>query len=192
MPQSTVWTRGCVTVITEQMQQLINHLIQLELSSAYLYLAMANYFARLNLTGMATWLRLQHDEERGHAQLLINYLTDRGGMVEMRAIPAQPVNYGSPLEAWQQVLKHEQFVTQNYQQAYDMVTKAQDYQALPIVQDFLREQVDEVAQAINIVGRLQMAKDNPAALLMIDQELGQREAAPAAAPAPAPAPAPAG
>ncbi|HYF77942.1 MAG TPA: ferritin [Symbiobacteriaceae bacterium] len=187
--------RGWIGVLTDQIQQLFNHLIQVELNSAYLYLAMSTYFLRMNLPGMATWLRLQHDEERGHAQQLMNYVVDRGGTVEVRAIPAQPVNFGSPLEAWQQVLKHEQYVTQNYQQAYDMVSKAQDYQSLPIIQDFLREQIDEVAQATVIVGQLQMARDNSAAILLLDRELGQRNgaAAPAgAAPAPAPAPAPAG
>lgn len=178
------------------MQQLFNHLIQVELNSAYLYLAMSTYFIRMNLPGMAAWLRLQHDEERGHAQQLMNFVVDRGGTVEVRAIPAQPVNFGSPLEAWQQVLKHEQYVTQNYQQAYDMAAKAQDYQSLPILQDFLREQVDEVAQATVIVGQLQMARDNTAAILLLDRELGQRNGqaapAPGAAPTPAAASAPAG
>lgn len=176
-------------MISEQMQQLVNHLIQIELNSANLYLAMSNYFQRLNLTGMATWLRLQHDEERGHAQRLMDFLVDRGGVVEVRAIPAQPATYGSPLEAWQAVLQHEQFVTQNYQQAYEAATQARDWQLLAILQDFLREQVDETAQATRIVGRLQLARDNSAALLMLDQELGQRQAAGAAPAAPAPAPA---
>ncbi|HWI64712.1 MAG TPA: ferritin [Symbiobacteriaceae bacterium] len=180
-------------MISEQMQQLINHLISVELGSAYLYLAMANYFTRLNLMGMASWLRIQTDEERGHADRLLTFLADRGGVAEIRAIPAQPVNFGSPLEAWQKVLSHEQFVTQNYQQAYDMAMKAQDYQAAAIFQDFLREQVDETAQSMRVVGRLQLARDNTAALLMLDQELGQREAAAgAAAPAPAAGAAPAG
>lgn len=178
-------------MLSEQIQQLLNHLIAVELNSAYLYLAMSSYFARMNLTGMATWLRAQHDEERGHAQTLINYLTDRNGVVEVRAIPNQPVNFGSPLEAWQQVLTHEQYVTQNYQQAYDMALKAQDYQTAAILQDFLREQVDEVAQATRIVGRLQLNQDNPAGLLLLDQELGRRGAAQAAPAAPAAPTAPA-
>lgn len=185
-------------MLTDQIQQLLNHLIQLELSSAFLYLAMSSYFARMNLRGMAHWLRIQHDEERAHAQMLMDYIINRGGTVEVRAIPAQPVNYGSPLEAWQQVLQHEQFITQNYQQAYDMVSKTQDPQTLLIIQDLLREQIDEVARATVIVGDLQMARENSAALLLLDRELGQRggAAAPAAAApaagAPAPAPAPAG
>lgn len=182
---------GGRALISDQMQQLVNHLIQVELNSAYLYLAMSAYFTRMNLTGMGTWLRIQHDEERGHAQRLMDYLVDRGGVVEVRAIPAQPTTFGSPLEAWQQVVRHEQFVTQNYQQAYEAAVQAKDYQLLPILQSFIQEQVEEVAQASVIVGRLQFARENSAALLMLDQELGQRTA-PGAAPAPAAPAAPAG
>jgi ferritin len=47
------------------------------------------------------------------------------------------------------------------------------------VQDFLREQVDEEAQAQTIVDRLKIAQNNPAAIFILDQELGQRKAAPA-------------
>ncbi len=161
-------------MISEQMQELINHLIQVELNSAYLYLAMANYFNRRNLTGMGTWLQLQHQEELTHAQDLIKYLTDQGGVVEIRPISAQPVEFGSPLEAWQQVLDHEQYVTQTYQKAYEMALNAQDYQTATVFHDFLREQVDETAQSMRIVGRLRINQENPAGLLLLDQELGQR------------------
>lgn len=42
-------------MINRQMQQLINNLIQIEYQSAYLYLAMSNYFNRLNLTGILAY-----------------------------------------------------------------------------------------------------------------------------------------
>ena len=174
-------------VLSEQMQQLINHLIQVEFGSAYLYLAMSAYFARSNMTGTAAWLRLQYEEELTHAHRLVDYMSDRGGTVQIQGVPRQPVQFGSPLEAFQQVLAHEQYVTQTYQQAFEAAMKAQDLQTAGVIQEFLREQVDEVAQAMVIVGRLQVARDNPAALLIMDQELGRRE--PAVAPAPAPAPA---
>lgn len=161
-------------MISEQMQRLINHLIQVELNSAYLYLAMSNFFHRLNLTGMAEWLRLQHEEERSHAQRLINYLNDLNGVVEIRPIPQQPINFGTPLRAWEQVLAHELFVTQNYQQAYDMALRARDYQTAALIDWFLNEQVDETAQATRIVGRLRLVERIPTGLILLDQELGQR------------------
>lgn len=163
-------------MISVQMQQLINHLIQVEHISSFLYQAMAQYFGRINLMGMAHWLQLQREEEFGHAQQLMNYLVNRGGTVEIRAIPSQPTDYGSPLEAFQQVLAHEQSVTEAYRKAYEATMAAQDYQTLPILQDLLREQTEEVAQAMIIVGRLQIAQNNPAALLILDEELGRRTA----------------
>lgn len=45
--------------------------------------------------------------------------------------------------------------------------------------NFLREQVDEEAQAQTIVDRLKIAQNNPAAIFILDQELGQQKAAPA-------------
>jgi len=161
-------------MISEQMQELVNHLIQVELNSAYLYLAMANYLTRRNLIGMGKWLRLQHQEELSHAQELIDYLTDRDGVVEIRPVSAQPLDFGTPLETWQAVFEHEQYVTQSYNRAFEVATNAQDYQTLGLIQRFLQEQIDETAQASVIIGRLQINQENPAGLLLLDQELGQR------------------
>ncbi|MGE1110299.1 ferritin [Priestia megaterium] len=163
--------------MNEQIQKLLNNLIQLEHVSSTLYLAMSNYMNRLNYKGMGSWLRLQSEEERTHMLKLIDYLVDRGGTVELSSLPAQPSEFGSPLETFQKVLEHEKFVTNSYRQAFQFISQANDPQTLVIVQDFLREQVDEEAQTI--VDRLKIAQNNPAAIFILDQELGQRNAAPA-------------
>ncbi|MDG4658459.1 ferritin [Ectobacillus antri] len=166
----------------EQMEQLVNNLIQIEHVSSTLYLAMSNYMNKLNFKGMGTWLRLQSEEERLHMLKLMDYLVNRGGTVELKAVPAQPTEYGTPLETFQKVLEHEQFVTNSYRQAYDYVNKMNnDQQTLIILQEFLKEQVDEEAQSQTIVDRLKLAQNNPAALLLLDQELGKRQPAPAPA-----------
>ena len=162
--------------MNEELQKLINHLIQIEQVSTTLYLAMSAYMGRLNYTGMAHWLRLQSDEERTHMLTLINYLVNKDGTVQLTGIPAQPTDFGTPLETFQQVLAHEQFVTNAYRQAYNYAVQA-DPQAAVIIQDFLREQIDEEAQSMAIVNRLKLADNNPSALLLLDQELGRRTAA---------------
>ncbi|MEH7360225.1 ferritin [Priestia megaterium] len=166
--------------MNEQIQKLLNNLIQLEHVSSTLYLAMSNYMNRLNYKGMGSWLRLQSEEERTHMLKLIDYLVDRGGTVELSSLPAQPSEFGTPLETFQKVLEHEKFVTNSYRQAFQFISQANDPQTLVIVQDFLREQVDEEAQAQTIVDRLKIAQNNPAAIFILDQELGQRKAVPAA------------
>lgn len=163
-------------MVKEEVQQLLNQLIQIEHISTTLYLAMSAYMDRKNYTGMAKWLRLQSDEERTHLLTLIDYLAGKDGVVKLQEVPSQPVDFGTPLETFQKVLSHEQFVTNSYRQAYEYINQV-DPQTAVIVQDFLREQIDEEQQALTIVERLRLAANNPSALLLIDQELGQRQVA---------------
>jgi len=161
-------------MVQKEVQELLNTLIQIEHISTTLYLAMSAYLDRKNYTGMASWLRIQSDEERTHLLTLINYLAGKDGVVELGPLPEQSTDFGTPLETFQQVLEHEQYVTNSYRQAYNYIKKI-DPQTAVIVQDFLREQIDEEAQALTIVERLKLAGDNTSALLLIDQELGQRQ-----------------
>ncbi|WP_129690245.1 ferritin [Gottfriedia acidiceleris] len=170
--------------MNEDLQKLFNNLIQIENVSSSLYLAMSAYFGKLNLTGMASWMRLQSEEERTHMLKLVDFVVDKDGTVDLMTIPTQSNNFGTPLEAFQKALEHEQYVTNSYRQAYNYVNQV-DPQATVIIQDFLREQIDEEAQTLTIVNRLKLADSNPSALLLIDQELGQRK--PAVAPPAAPA-----
>ncbi len=160
--------------VNEDLQNLINRLIHIEQISTTLYLAMSAYMDRINYTGMASWLRVQSNEERTHMLALIDYMNDRGGTVKLDALPAQKTDFGSPLETFRQVLAHEQYVTNSYRQAYNYAVQA-DPQVAVIINDFLREQIEEEAQSQRIVDRLSLASDNPAALLVLDQELGQRK-----------------
>jgi ferritin len=165
--------------MNEELQSLFNDLIQLEHVSSTLYLAMSAAMAKQNYTGLAHWLRLQSEEERTHMLTLLDFVVDRDGTVQINSIPAQPTDFGTPLETFQKVLSHEQYVTNTYRQAYNYVNPI-DPQAALIVQDLLREQIDEEAQAKTIIDRLKLAGNNPSAILLIDQELGARAAAPAA------------
>ncbi|MCQ6277336.1 ferritin [Bacillus sp. V3B] len=160
--------------MNQELQRLMNNLIQIEHVSTTLYLAMSAYMGKLNFTGMAKWLRLQSEEERTHMLTLIDYVVDKDGTVQLSSVPTQPSDFGTPLETFQKVLAHEQFVTNSYRQAFNYVNQV-DPQAAVIVQDFLREQIDEEAQAQTIVSRLTLAQNNPSALLLLDQELGQRQ-----------------
>ncbi|MEN2768144.1 ferritin [Ornithinibacillus xuwenensis] len=159
--------------MNEELQKLFNNLIQIEHLSTTLYLAMSSYMGRLNLTGMAHWLRLQSEEERTHLLTLIDFVVNRDGTVQLNSIPAQQSDFGTPLETFQKVLAHEQYVTNSYRQAFNYTNQV-DPQAAVIIQDFLREQIDEEAQVKTIVDRLQIAENNPSALLLLDQELGAR------------------
>lgn len=161
-------------MISKQIEEMINNFILVEHNSAFLYLAMSNYLKRLSYTGMAHWLKIHHDEERGHALRLMDYLAARGGIVEIKAMHAQPTTFGSPLETFRQVLEHERQVTQQYYQAYYLVKQTKDLQTMALIQEFLKEQIEEEDLVETIVNRLALIAGNTAGLLIIDQELGKR------------------
>ncbi|MGD2178226.1 MAG: ferritin-like domain-containing protein, partial [Anaerolineae bacterium] len=73
-------------MISEAMQNAINEQIKDELYSAYLYLSMAAYFEAASLPGFASWMRMQSQEEVEHAMKFFDFVNERGGRVELRAI----------------------------------------------------------------------------------------------------------
>lgn len=161
-------------MITEQVQEVINRLIQMETTSAYLYLAMSAYFHRMSMVGIERWDQWQYEDRLRNARRQITYLGDRDGVVEMRAVPAQPTNFGSPLEAFQHLLAHEEAVTEAYQKAYKVAFDEGDYQSVALFDWFLKRQTEVVSLVRVIVGRVHLAGRDPAGLLLIDHELSHR------------------
>lgn len=161
-------------MISERIQELINQLIQMELTASNLYMAMSSYFHRLGLVGLERWNVVQSREKTRNVRLLINYLNDRDGVVEVRAVSAQPTNFGSPIEAYQLVYAHEEGVTGAYEKAYAIAFEERDFQTAALFEGFLREQTQVVGMAKVILSRMQLGGTDPAGLLLLDRELGHR------------------
>lgn len=160
--------------MNQAMQDAINEQINIELTSAYVYLAMSAYFDDQNLGGIAGWLKKQANEELGHAMRLFGYLVDRGGRVVMHAIPQPDKDYGTALEAFRKVLKHEQHVTASINRLYAIAVEQNDYPTQVHLHWFIDEQVEEEKTASDIVGRLELVGDHKPSLLMLDHQLGRR------------------
>ena len=168
-------------MIKKAVQEAFNEQIKNEIYSSYLYLSMHAHFTSANLSGFANWMRVQSGEEWLHAMKLYDFLLDRGGKAILQAIPQPPTDFKSPLEIMQQVYEHEQHVTESIHKLYEVATKEADYPAQVMLHWFINEQVEEEKNASEIVERLKIFGDNPAALFEIDQELKTRVAAPAGA-----------
>ena len=163
-------------------EKAFNEHLNAEFFSSYLYLAMANYFADANLEGMTSWMLIQTDEERLHAMKFLDFINDRGGRVVLEQIDKPKTEWESPLDAFREAYAHEQLISRKINELIDLAIKENDHPANTFLQWFVSEQVEEEAAAQAIVGKLELIKDNPMGLLMIDQQLGQRTAA-ASAPA---------
>jgi ferritin len=101
--------------------------IKHEFYSSYLYLAMSAHCETKNYSGIAKWLKVQSEEEYGHAMKLFHYVQERGVAVVLQVIDQPPANFGEPLELFKKVLKHEQKVTALITALYELAAKEKDY-----------------------------------------------------------------
>jgi ferritin len=152
------------------LEAALNEQMNVEFASAHIYLAMAAHLDRMNMTGAATWMRLQAREENGHAMRFFDHILDRGGRVRVGAIEAPPLDFGSALETFEAALQHERMVTSRIH----ALAEASDRATQVFIDWFVAEQVEEERTVERIIGSLRLAGEDGSALLMLDRELGTR------------------
>jgi ferritin len=154
--------------------EAINRQINAELSASFTYLAMSAFCARRAFMGCAHWLRLQSQEEYGHAMKLYDFLLARDGPVELKAMPEPKATYESIPAVFEAAFAQEQEVSRQIDSLYELAFKEKAYAATVELQWFLTEQVEEEKSAREIVAKFDLVKNDPASLLDIDRELGAR------------------
>ena len=165
------------TMISNAMEQALFGQLNREFSSAYLYLAMSAYCSHLEFNGAASWFKLQYEEEHAHATRIYNYLVEQGVQVVLGEVPAPPSDYGTLLDVFKSALSHEQAMTSQLNDLSDHALKEKDHATYNLLQWFVNEQVEEEATIGGIISKLKLVKDDGYGLLMIDNELGARQAA---------------
>lgn len=162
------------SMISDKVQNAMNDQIKTELESAHLYLSMAAYFSGEGYDGMASWMRAQFGEEQMHAMMFFDHIIERGGRVSLTGLAEPKRAWSSPLEAFTEAYKHEQFITSKINDLVALAAAEKDNAAHIMLQWFVKEQVEEEAAASKIVWMLEKAGAAGHALMMIDRELGRR------------------
>ncbi|MBC7643645.1 MAG: ferritin [Thermoleophilia bacterium] len=160
--------------MNESVRKSIEAQIGHEFGAAHAYLSRAAYFEGQNLTGMASWMRAQSQEEVTHAMKFFEFLLDRGATPELPGIPKPPHGFTSPVHAFTTALEHEQKVTRPIYDLYELALAEKDYPAQILLQWFVTEQTEEEKSTNGIVDRLKMVEGSRSALLILDNELGVR------------------
>lgn len=160
--------------MNEKLQEAFNDQINKELYSEYLYYAMKVYFQELNLQGFVNWFDVQVQEERAHAVGMIDYLNSRGAKVDLRAIEKPVVEGTTPLEVFEHVLRHEEFVTLRINHVMDVAEEVRDRAAMHLLDWYIKEQVEEESNVGGVLATLRLIGDDKKALLMLDKDLAAR------------------
>jgi len=161
--------------LSTAMQDRLNKQLKAELDSAYLYLSMAAHCEEQNLKGFSHWLRMQEVEEREHAMKIFQYIADRGGRIALDRLEKPQSSWSSPLAAAEDVLSHERHVTAMIHELAEAAIAEKDHATETMLHWFISEQVEEEAQAADLVQRLKIAGTSGPGLYIIDRELSQRK-----------------
>ncbi len=161
-------------MLSKTVQDAMNDQIKNELYSSYQYLSMAAYCESVNLPGFANWMRTQSREETEHAMKFYDFILDRNGRVVLQAIDQPVIEFGSPLEVFEQALEYERKVTAMINDLYGLAVKESDYASQAFLQWLVTEQVEEEKNAGEVAETLKMVGDKSEALFLLDRELGRR------------------
>jgi len=161
-------------MINDKIEKALNAQINEELFSSYLYLSMSAWFENQNWRGFANWMKKQSQEEYGHAMKIYGYIIERGGAVKLDAIKKPALEFKNPLKAFEEALKHEEHITKCINDLTDLAIAEKDHATQIFLQWFVSEQVEEEANATEMVEKLKLIKDAPGGLFIMDKEAGGR------------------
>ncbi|KAH7537606.1 hypothetical protein FEM48_Zijuj03G0110800 [Ziziphus jujuba var. spinosa] len=140
----------------------INEQINVEYNVSYVYHALFAYFDRDNvaLKGFAKFFKESSEEERDHAEKLMEYQNKRGGKVKLQSIlmPLSEFDHpekGDALHAMELALSLEKLTNEKLLNLHHVAEQNKDVQLVDFVEsEFLAEQVEAIKKISEYVAQL--------------------------------------
>lgn len=161
-------------MLDAKVANLINEQVNKEFYSAYLYLDFSNYYYNEGLDGFGNWYKVQAQEERDHAMLMITYLQNNGEKVVLEAIAKPDVELKEFIDPLNEGLKHEQYVTGLIHNIYDAANSVRDFRTMQFLDWFVKEQGEEEKNSEDLIKKFTLFGSDPKGLYMLDNELATR------------------
>lgn len=156
-------------MLSKVMTQILNEQIEKEGYSSNIYLAMATWAEANGYNGIAEWLYAQSEEERVHMLKVIEYLGERDEHAVIPEFKKPPLDYKNIQELFEEVLKHEQYITGSINDIVAKAIEEKDYTTHSWVQWFVNEQIEEEASVREILDKLKLVGDNN--IYMFDRDI---------------------
>ena len=165
--------------ISKKLAAALNAEVTLELFAHIQYLAMAHFFEKKSLDGLAAFFYDQAEEEKAHALKIVHYLNEAGADVVFEAIDAPKQDFKTAVEVAETFLAQESHVTQQFYKMNALAVEEKDYVTQNFLQWFIAEQLEEMSTASKMLDMFTMAGDN---LLMVEMLIDKLTAAQASGP----------
>ena len=161
-------------MLNTNVAQLLNTQINKEFYSAYLYLEFSNYYEEEGLKGFANWYRVQAQEERDHAMLMIQYLQNNDCRVVLDTIERPDAELNDKMDALRQGYAHEQYVTSLIHNIYDAAYTVKDFRTMQFLDWFIKEQGEEEKNTDDLIKKFDLFGNEAKGLYMLNSEMGAR------------------
>lgn len=157
-PQHSLARQG----YSEECEAAINEQINVEYNVSYVYHSMFAYFDRDNiaLTGLAKFFKESSEEERQHAEKLMEYQNKRGGKVKLHPILMTPSEFdhaekGDALYSMELALSLEKLTNEKLLLLHSVADRNNDPQLTDFIEsEFLTEQVEAIKKISEYVAQL--------------------------------------
>ena len=157
-------------MLTNKVEEALNNQINAEMYSAYLYLSMAAWLETKNLGGFANWMKVQYDEEIFHAMKMFRYINERGGRVTLKRIEAPKTDWADITQVIEDTYTHEQKVTGLVNELVNIAFEEKDHATVNFLQWYVAEQVEEEANASQLLEQVKLIDGKGSGLFMLDRE----------------------
>ena len=161
-------------MLDAKVTELLNAQVNKEFYSAYLYLDFANYYEDTGLDGFANWYKIQAQEERDHALLMMQYMQNNGEKVTLEAIAKPDKVLDDKKKVLGYALAHEQFITASIHTIYDAAYGVRDFRTMQFLVWFVKEQGEEEKNAEDMIKKMELFGDDCKGLYMLNAEYAAR------------------
>jgi len=153
--------------------------LNMERSASAAYFAMAIWFAERELRGFSHFFKEEGRSEQEHAGRFADYLIARGQTVALSDVAAPRQTWSSAEEIMAASFQMETDVTSSLQQLYAQAERVADVRTTTFLDGMIDGQLGSEHEFAHLLGRVRFAQEQPAALLIIDNELGDGKHEPA-------------
>jgi ferritin len=144
---------------------------EVELLASHLYLQASHWFEVRHYSGFANKFKSESDEERGHFNKLIDYVTLRGDPVDVRAKTLPAVDWTNEEAVFEYFLAFER---DNYTKLHALFAQARaeaDFDAEHLVGELLEEQVEAVFEWEGRVKKVKGYNSTPGLIWEYDRSI---------------------
>ncbi|MGG7035617.1 MAG: ferritin [Flavobacterium sp.] len=160
-------------MLSKNLDTALNNQVRIEAESSQIYLSMASWAETHGFEGIAKFLYAQSDEERIHMLKLMKFINDRGGHATVSDLKAPKSNYKTFKEMFEELYKHEIFVSESINKIVHVAFSEQDYATHNFLQWYVSEQIEEESQAKLILDKINMIGDDKGGLYLFDRDILQ-------------------